>query len=394
MSQPVRTRPMHAALAIVLSSAVTLLVAEIALRAFSDDRYYVWPRETVGTVASLPDVTPGIWGERTFSTNEFGIRGRGFEADDEYRILAVGGSTTENILVDDEEAWPHLLEIEMNRAFPDTRVWVGNVGRSGMSARDHTLHVEKLPPQYPRIDAALVLVGVNDLALRLNRHDEYVPFSEAPPEYHDGLLTHAFASIPLSDRDYPFYKKTKLGQMLRGVAGRLTDPPAGPDQSAGAGYLVGVRERRQRAARRDSLPDLTSALGDYARTLDRIVTSLEDQGIKPILMTQPYMWRGDLSDKLESLLWFGRVGRSSTVPEEVFYTARALAEGMRLHNEVLLDLCRRRQLACVDLDAALPRDTTVFYDDVHFNEAGNRRVATTVAEALSRDPDIFARLAR
>ena len=297
--------------------------------------------------------------------------------------------------MDDSEAWPHLLEAELNRAFPGSTVWVGNMGRSGHSARDHTLHVEKLPPQYLAIDAALVLVGINDLLIRLNRDAEYVPFAEAPPEYHEGLLTHAFISVPDVDQAFrPFYKRTKLWQILRRVGRRLEEPPRGEDQAGGARYLVRARERRQRAGRHDSLPDLSSALEDYTRTLHRIVTTLEDQGIKPILITQPFMWREDLPDELESLLWFGRVGASAIRPEEIFYTARAMAEGMRLHNEVLLDVCRERRITCVDLAASLPQDTTVFYDDVHFNEEGARRVAAALAAELSQDPDVRARLIR
>jgi hypothetical protein len=45
-------------------------------------------------------------------------------------------------------------------------------------------------------------------------------------------------------------------------------------------------------------------------------------------------------------------------------------------------VCRERGLECVDLAAKLPRDTSVFYDDCHFNESGARRVAEVLAEHL------------
>jgi hypothetical protein len=48
----------------------------------------------------------------------------------------------------------------------------------------------------------------------------------------------------------------------------------------------------------------------------------------------------------------------------------------------LLEVCRERELACIDLAAALPQDETVFYDDAHFNESGARQVANVVVRSL------------
>jgi len=65
-----------------------------------------------------------------------------------------------------------------------------------------------------------------------------------------------------------------------------------------------------------------------------------------------------------------------------YYSAGSLASGMELYNQTLLQVCRDRGVACIDLAAALPKDTTIFYDDAHFNEAGSRRVAEVLAHYL------------
>ena len=69
---------------------------------------------------------------------------------------------------------------------------------------------------------------------------------------------------------------------------------------------------------------------------------------------------------------------------DYYYTAEALARGMAAYNKRLLDICAERQVECIDLATALPKDTTVFYDDVHFNESGSKQVAQILADYLLR----------
>ena len=39
-------------------------------------------------------------------------------------------------------------------------------------------------------------------------------------------------------------------------------------------------------------------------------------------------------------------------------------------------------MECIDLAKTLPKDTTVFYDDVHFNENGAHQMVQIVADYL------------
>ena len=55
---------------------------------------------------------------------------------------------------------------------------------------------------------------------------------------------------------------------------------------------------------------------------------------------------------------------------------------MGMYNETLLTVCRNRRIECIDLESSLPKDTTVFYDDVHFNVSGSRKVAEIVSNYL------------
>lgn len=58
---------------------------------------------------------------------------------------------------------------------------------------------------------------------------------------------------------------------------------------------------------------------------------------------------------------------------------------MKRYNDAVLEVCKAEGLECIDL-SHLEEDTTVFYDDVHFNEAGARKVARILADYLQARP--------
>jgi hypothetical protein len=61
----------------------------------------------------------------------------------------------------------------------------------------------------------------------------------------------------------------------------------------------------------------------------------------------------------------------------------SLEKEKKMYNEALLSICHNKNVECLDVESQLPKDTSVFYDDVHFNENGSRRVATILAEHIS-----------
>jgi len=90
--------------------------------------------------------------------------------------------------------------------------------------------------------------------------------------------------------------------------------------------------------------------------------------------------------ELESLLWLGGVDDFQNETGKPYYSVDALYEGIEKYNNVLLKICKVRKVECVDL-SELEKDKTVFYDDVHFNESGARKVATVLAQhILTRPP--------
>jgi len=358
------------------------VLAEDVLHLLAPRSYYVWPPHFHATFHPDPAALPGVSGESRLTTNGWGIRGSEFSDKDRYRILTVGGSTTECLYLDDSETWPHLLEVRLNGgAFVPGPVWVGNVGKSGHNSSHHVQQAAKLIDQYPRIDMVLVLAGVND-TMPVLRDGRYVPLT-------DKELRQAFSIQPggsLEDESYAFYKQTELWRTLRKVRDKWwRDDPGALIQDAAGSVFSAMRARRQRAKfYTDDLPDLSAGVQAYKTNLNMIVDSATQRGAQVILMTQPNLWSAHGTPETERLIWMGRMGRYTSGNAAGYYSSGAMESAMNVYNEALLEVCQARSLQCLDLAAALPKAADVFYDDVHFTEEGSRRVAEIVGAFFER----------
>ena len=65
-----------------------------------------------------------------------------------------------------------------------------------------------------------------------------------------------------------------------------------------------------------------------------------------------------------------------------YVSAPELGRAMAAYNQVLLAVCREDQLECYDMAAAIPKDTSAFSDESHYNDNGARLVADYLAERL------------
>jgi lysophospholipase L1-like esterase len=381
---------------------VALGVSEVALRLLvpASTKYHVlWPNRRA---LFQPDSSaiPGVHGAARYTVNSEGIRGREFGADSctEYRILAVGGSTTESLYLDDSEAWPALLESMLGHTADGSDVWVGNVGRSGRNARDHVVQVKHLTAQYPSLDAVIVLVGINDLTVALEQGDAYVqptPITETEAEIQQ--IRRAFTMVPgtlhnpVTDRlvatGAPWYKATALYQLVKRARFHIGSRLAhrGNRQDTRGAVLEKWRAHRRSASNiLHELPDLTAALDEYRQDLEAIVSQTEMRSVRVIFLTQPVLWRPDLGTHGTALLWLGGIGGFMNEPGKVYYSVSALAEAMGQFNDALLEVCRVRGVECIDLARLIPRDTSIFYDDAHFTEHGARTVAKAIVAYLRR----------
>jgi lysophospholipase L1-like esterase len=384
----------------------SLVCSEILLRFLipPTKEFFVLIPHTRKVFEPAPDVMPGVGGVNHYVVNSRGIRGREFGPDDrEYRILAIGGSTTECLYLDEAKAWTHVLQEDLSATRDGRRVWVGNVGRSGLRARDHVVQVKYLTPQYPRLDAILILVGVNDLTVALKQGDR---FTASPPvtdrEAEKRQIRRAFLIAPGKINDpqtdnwmranAPWYKATAVWQVLSRAKVALVNlvfENILAQDARGQVYARWRANRRSASSIIDALPDLRLALEEYRRDINAIVDVAQSLSVRIVFLTQPSLWRSDLTKEEEDLLWLGGIGEFQTEPNHPYYSSRVLAEAMARYNDILKQVCRSRNAECVDLAAEIKAARENFFDDAHFTEAGSRRVGAAVAKYFRDRPPHF-----
>ncbi len=340
--------------------------------------WYVWPPgySCRTHTRGLPGVPPS----NTFTTNSRGIRGPEFSEADRYRVLCVGGSTTECFYLDDSKAWPHVLGRTLASRIDG--LWVGNVGRSGLTALDHATLLEHLP-ESSEVDCWIVLCGVNDAGLQLSGNYQ----REAERTFQRTFVYRRPGLIGPLRR--PFHRNLCASDWLESMRGRiqvaLSNDSFSVYQDTQAIWVDQQRRQRRNAKKTDALPPLAPLLDEYELQLMRIVRLSREKRVRLILLTQPTLWQENMPGELESLTYGGQT------PDGDYLSNDARVKAMKAYNALMRTVCLREEIECVDLAAELPKTTEVFYDDVHFNERGARRVAQRVAQQLGKPALVNAR---
>jgi GDSL-like Lipase/Acylhydrolase family len=363
---------------------VALVLAEVLLRVFlpSPSGYFAMTPNLQATFSAELHAK-GVGGAAVFKVNSMGFRSREWSTNraSEYRIVCLGGSTTESLLNDQDRIWTTLLEKRLGQLPDGRRPWVGNMGKAGLTSSHHLVQLKHLDLYDP--DLIVVLVGSSDFMSRLKQGDKNPSLADQPEDERT-LEEQAFAALPdefLFDQPATWYRSTRLWRRASVLFGRSV--LSGSQQQDQYGLsLERWRAMRAGGKRSDKLPSLEASLDSYERTLKQIVGLAQNFGAPIVLLTQPSIWRAGLTDQEKGQLWMGGVGDFRDVPGSLYYEPEALERGIDAYNQRLLKLCRETTAHCIDLAKAVPKSTDYFYDDEHFTDRGQEFVAGRVAEGV------------
>lgn len=372
---------------IVVNFSIFLAIFVIEIFLGNRGYYQVWEGHMNQLFIPADGVMPGIEGESHFTTDEHGIRGDSYDSVDQdaYRILAIGGSTTETLYLDNTESWPYLIQ---QQAKEDGRlVWVGNVGRSAHTSLDHYVVLKEFVPRFD-IDMVIIMVGVNDRGFVTSLPEMDVNLIAIPDDL-SMLSEKALGYFELSDYRTAEWRSGLLISLdlfsynfQAFLEQRIYNNQIEIEDQAGEVYDLRREIRQSVSPIVDSLPDnFDEGLAVYRANLIALITEAQAQEIPLVLVTQSYVWSDTMPEEFDWYLWEGiildseeaRVGR---------YSVGALAEQMEQYNRVMLDVCDEYEIFCVDVAATLNGNTSYFYDGIHFNEAGSRLVAETMWDNL------------
>ena len=339
----------------------------------NDRVYYVWPPNLNETFLPDSSVINGISGMSVFTINELGYRGPIIEnKKNEYRILAVGGSVTESLYLDNDETWPNLIMEKINITKDGRKVIVMNIGKSGHNTRDHILQLQRLINVYEP-NFIILMVGANDMLLKLSKRWVWKPFDESSYDY-----TKSFSYVS----DYSI-KSTLIYKIYKILNGRF-NLGFNVQDSVGKNIAESRLERKESESIINVTPDLAIVLDDYERNLIQLIKISRGNNVSILLVTQPYLWKENMSEEEDSSLWM------TTDFNGNFYTTDVMIESMEGFNLRLLDVCKKNKEAlCFDLEGKMPKSLEYFYDDMHFNEKGAEFVAEQFVEYIRNNLDEF-----
>jgi len=336
-----------------------------------------------GTILVLhpdPSLLGGIGGVSHFSVNEVGLRGPSLpKQKDVYKIVTVGGSTTECYYLDDSKTWPALVMDQLNNGQPNVHTWVANAGLSGHTTVEHLSLLQNLP-NLRDANMLVFLIGANDL-------NATIAFGGAPTQSF--LDTRAGAMVDSlrtgTTVPYPAYNHLRSIQVMRKIWHRVSqsfDPP-GITEGPKGDHLPRLRALRA-AGPVVPLPDLRIGLREYHDRIAEIGRECRALATRCLFLTQPSLMRPDLSLAGQSLLWFGNVGRLDN--PKGYVGVAEFANAMDAYNRVVMTTCQDQHLECYDLASVVPKEIANFYDDYHFNEEGARIVAANLSRYILSTP--------
>lgn len=338
--------------------ALALVEVILSLLEIYPNDYYTNTPNFSKKINENPNKIDGVSGFYEISYDELGSRSVSDYSKANHKIVAFGGSTTICSVLTQEKTWTALLDKKLGDSY-----WVGNFARSGNSSNHHVFQFQHIldKPELKDTKIVLMLVGVNDCRGYLLSQDKYINMPASD------IKKSAFEHIPKAELS--FLRSLTLFKLAKQAKQRILfySQPRRP-----VDYLQTHKSQKEPI---EILPDLNAGLEHYEHNLKKIIKEAQSRNITLIFITQPTIWKKKLSDQIKILL-----AARSHYNQTPLYTGEALNKIMTIFNERLISVCNETKTDYIDLK--LPKNDTIYYDDMHFNESGAEIVAEKVYQFL------------
>jgi hypothetical protein len=364
----------------------TLLLGEVIVRFLpsSKSNYFLYAPNANYVFTPDSTILYGIKGIKHFHTDENGIRCKLPANNEQAKWLCIGGSTTECTYLSDDEMWMSLLQDSINSHSSTQKIWIGNVGKSGNTTREHVVTMKRFVPQVKNLKGIVLMVGLNDFLKRLSKDSLFENNFELNKTSEDSLARKLFVEEKRGDNT-TWVRHSELAFRLSRLYKKYLSKTIAATTVDRSGVIYKQwRENRQGASEIiDTLPNLNTALEEYERNVLAIIESAKTQHLQLVFINQTALWKDSLNDFENKAIWMGGVGKFQLEKKHRYYSTSALGKGLALYNEKLKSICEVHKIQLIDI-TTLPKDTYIFYDDCHFHERGSKTVANLIFEQWSK----------
>ncbi|HSF54715.1 MAG TPA: SGNH/GDSL hydrolase family protein [Algoriphagus sp.] len=300
----------------------------------------------------------------TYSTNNMGFRGDSLispKPKDEYRVFLVGGSTTENLFIDDAFGFEKQIQEKLQAENPDKLFKVYNAGKSGDASPDHLAMLgQRLVHLEP--DLVVLFPGINDLN-RLAAGYDYLHFPIKSTEVERNWIV-----------DLKFFLSNF--QIIRRLINVMN-----PEKESARKAIFLTTNYKDKVKEVQSLPLETSFpdfdISIYERNIESFIGICKSQNIDLLLLTQTFTWNSQEEKNLSNSHWMVGIG-NKRYPEEV------LAERLTELNQSIHKISMKDSVELLDLDQLIPKSTLFYYDDCHFNKGGISLSTDLISETIKQ----------
>jgi lysophospholipase L1-like esterase len=363
-------------------AALLLIAAELGCRWWirHRSRYHVWPPGTRLRVGQDLEVCPEMEPDVRFDINADGERGSEVRRNEPglYRILVAGGSSVECLALDQPTSWPGAVERLLN--VPDSlsvlgaqRVHVGNIGHSGVGAAELDTILERVLPQYGRLDAITLMVGASTVYHWL---EHGAPPSQPSPVVPELAL---FSCHPRQRFGWK-PRTSALFEVARRVR-RLQSHPVQEKERPGAWIVNGRKMRAEAKELRVATPDPATMLDDFEQHYRRVLQRARAHAGRVVVVRQPW-FEAPYTAEAAARFCHGAVGKPWKETVSVFYSLEAINRLLALVDARVAKVADELGVRHVNLRPLLTQGLRHYYDHDHFTPAGAAVVAQTVATAL------------
>lgn len=313
------------------------------------------------------DATERYGGGMTeYLRDHHGLRGQ-YPDPSQIDILTIGGSTTNEILIDEGKTWSDRLGKEFAAA--NRPMVVVNAGVDGQSTVGHLKVFELWFPKIPNFRPRYILayIGINDLSHLL---------SDLPPNKWEVMVEQNKTIKQYLKNNSALYGlyRTAKGMIRARDAMLVHSALAGPYE-----WKPPLRPPDVAATEKK----IASFLDAYGERIGELIRRIRALGAKPIIVTQHtgrYRLEGgrvlgQVARERRKNTWMGwDVDKGSADTGNY--------EPLMAHNRRAMKVCREAKAICVDVSKDLVFGEGDHYDDLHTTPKGNVKLAKFMFERL------------
>jgi len=336
---------------------------------------------------------PGVKDEIIYERNRFGFRSISMNTRQKpsgvFRIICLGGSTTDQPTQNTEDTWSAHLESALQPLFTShgMHVEVAAYGRGGECVLNRYSWTRKYLDDF-QPDLIITLEGINDLSLlggpgyvfrsieeQLRLRDKIVTFQakmdENNPDADNSTLFkfRRFSQIArrwnVLLRRYELRKAIKSGDVFEWHSKHM------PQMQAWYRELP----YHPQVIRKNDPYD------EFSAGILALLTYLKDLDLPVVVLGQPVLWKETMTQEEIDRLWF----YIYTPRGPVRASPKWLESEMNRYNLAQEESAGRLGFSFLNLDSCVPKNLEYYFDDCHFTDMGCEAVSKIIQPVVEQE---------